>query len=586
MDGSKDRINCSSPASRNNFNHLPIDLSPIQKSKSLSDISDTEINVPRSTSSVDSLSSQPAYWWDGTSHCTIQSVNNTLVACDKLLQENSHPVDTLESTVTNANNDVLQSQVMNDSQEFDSAAYLPYASLNSPKTDTPTRKSSHFTIVLASGNKSSPGAGTSTSAKEQATGATNPDNPQTTGDSQSQVEGNHIDSEQRVSEPEDTHHKPVKTYSAPKKGGPIKQTHKKKVTLGEGLSNTFSLGEKVDILENKVKLIEHSNTRQASEMFHTNGNRLKLPMLPRFSGLATEDAKSWLARFNAYKRIDNWGDQDACLILATYFEDVAFQWHQALEDSIKNDWELLEAAFLERFVSGAPKWVREQTLASRKQGETESIDSYITDLRRMCAQLGKNDNDLLEKFLLGLKPGLKRYVIGQNPSDIKTAENSARVAESLNVLMPESEKSTSVAAMQEALHPVVDQLQASVAAIQQDVQKLQQGGQFNGSRSFRQNNGQRQNFSPSRNPRSSAVTCQLCGKGGHEAKSCFSWREQKFGRSSSADQKGDKTCFRCGKPGHFKRDCPGNIFDRSYDRSFAGGGPGSNRPGRGRPSLN
>ena len=207
---------------------------------------------------------------------------------------------------------------------------------------------------------------------------------------------------------------------------------------------------------------------QMSEMSNMSGNRLNLPTLPRFSGLADEDANAWLAKFKMYMEIDNYENHDACVIVFAYLDDVAFQWYQALDESIRNDLVALKSAFTERFVRCVPRWLMEQTFASRKQGQMESINTYVTSLRRLCSQLGKSDNDLLEKFILGLRPSLKRYVIGQNPSSMKQAETLARLGESLEEMMPESD-----AVLHDTILQAVDQLLSSVAIIQEDLQELQ-----------------------------------------------------------------------------------------------------------------
>ena len=50
-----------------------------------------------------------------------------------------------------------------------------------------------------------------------------------------------------------------------------------------------------------------------------NANRrLKSNPLPRFSGRATDDAKSRLSMFEKYANFDNWNDAEKCLMIRTY----------------------------------------------------------------------------------------------------------------------------------------------------------------------------------------------------------------------------------------------------------------------------
>ena len=214
--------------------------------------------------------------------------------------------------------------------------------------------------------------------------------------------------------------------------------------------------------------------------------RVKLCPLAKFGGTAKEDAKSWLTRFNTCSKIDNWSDSDKCLIFSIYVDDVCSQWHQILDSRVQNDWPVLEKAFIDRFIKGIPRWLGEQNFANRKQNKGESIDSYISDLRRMCSQLDKSDSDLLTQFLLGLQPATKRYVIGQNPTDIQQAENAARMAESIDVLLTGDKDHASM-----ALYDVNAPVRNEIATITEKLDsKLQRGeSQLKGMRPPKQSDG-------------------------------------------------------------------------------------------------
>ena len=86
------------------------------------------------------------------------------------------------------------------------------------------------------------------------------------------------------------------------------QSVKTRVALSEELTNTFTITEKVDLLYNQLQLLENK-----SHDSNTPGESMTM---------ALEDAHSWLSKFNAYSKIDQWQDADKCLIFSTYIDGV------------------------------------------------------------------------------------------------------------------------------------------------------------------------------------------------------------------------------------------------------------------------
>ena len=95
---------------------------------------------------------------------------------------------------------------------------------------------------------------------------------------------------------------------------------------------------------------------------------------------------------------------------------------------------MLKHAFEERFIFGILMWSFQEKLYKRKQTSHETVDEYVHDLRVIGAHLKKTDSDMLETFVLGLKPILKNHVISKDPKSFNNAENEARLAEMAHAL--------------------------------------------------------------------------------------------------------------------------------------------------------
>ena len=79
--------------------------------------------------------------------------------------------------------------------------------------------------------------------------------------------------------------------------------------------------------------------------------------MTKFSGISKEDAHSWLSKFEASSKIDQWQDADKCLIFSNYIDGVCWQWFQSLGNAVKLDWGKLANTFIDRFlvVYGIPE---------------------------------------------------------------------------------------------------------------------------------------------------------------------------------------------------------------------------------------
>jgi len=87
-------------------------------------------------------------------------------------------------------------------------------------------------------------------------------------------------------------------------------------------------------------------------------------------------------------------DIDKLNLMALLLQDAASDWYDGLDDEIKVSWRTLKDAFLQRFENTQVlRWRRTNELHQRAQGQSESVDDYITAMRKLAKSLGINGID-------------------------------------------------------------------------------------------------------------------------------------------------------------------------------------------------
>ena len=92
--------------------------------------------------------------------------------------------------------------------------------------------------------------------------------------------------------------------------------------------------------------------------------------------------------------------------------------------------EEISEQLIKHFASGASEWRVKQALGQRWQLEKESVaDSY--SLRTHCARTNLPRSEFTHYFVQGLLPEIREYVILQQPENLESAENFAKLKESV-----------------------------------------------------------------------------------------------------------------------------------------------------------
>jgi hypothetical protein len=152
---------------------------------------------------------------------------------------------------------------------------------------------------------------------------------------------------------------------------------------------------------------------------------------PTFSGKANEDADSFMNAFERYIRYREIKNADKKLnLLAVLLTNAAGDWYEALPDSSKDSYDNLRAAFASRYQStDTIKFKSAAEIFSRKQGETQSVDDYVTQMCKLAKLCSADENILKFAIINGLKPYISVQVTQAKPATIDEILEVARLAE-------------------------------------------------------------------------------------------------------------------------------------------------------------
>ncbi len=216
-----------------------------------------------------------------------------------------------------------------------------------------------------------------------------------------------------------------------------------------------------------------------------------------FKGDKDDEAQDWLKKFQNYAELKRLGPENMRRTFALLLKGEAGKWYARQSEDLQGDYDRLTSAFLEHFRDKTPKWVKREDVKTRKQKSDETIRDYTREMRQMASKCQMSKDDLLEYYIAGLKDEVKVFVYGQVPRTLEEAEEAAHLGASIQKHMPA--KSTKTDEMVESVYKKINEMSL---ADQQPAQRRR-----------RDNNQGRTTGGD--------LICQLCGRQGHGAWSCY-----------------------------------------------------------------
>ena len=152
-----------------------------------------------------------------------------------------------------------------------------------------------------------------------------------------------------------------------------------------------------------------------------------------FHGRQNETVDRWLQRVSLYLangKISSSSDQ-AAVKLALHLSGPAETYYYNLLSSVQASYTLLRDALKERFSPAHPHLRNRQELSKRRQGPSESTETYLADLNEKFNCLDLRDEDKICYLIQGLRADIQAEVLKKEPKTYNKAEKTARLIYSI-----------------------------------------------------------------------------------------------------------------------------------------------------------
>ena len=150
-----------------------------------------------------------------------------------------------------------------------------------------------------------------------------------------------------------------------------------------------------------------------------------------FRGDVSEDVFHFINNFKRAATLNGWTNGDFAIGLPLYLKGHASAWFKSLGNVDGKTFDQLKTLMVEHFASGGSTWCMRQTLGQCRQLEEEPVSEYSYSVRTHCTRSNLPTSEWTHYFFQGLKPEIREYVILQQPENYETAENYAKVKESV-----------------------------------------------------------------------------------------------------------------------------------------------------------
>jgi len=152
---------------------------------------------------------------------------------------------------------------------------------------------------------------------------------------------------------------------------------------------------------------------------------------PRFSGNDDVDVNNFISQVDLITTYKELNDFQKAKILPVLLTGPARVWFLSTPHLAGKRYDQLCAELIKQFHTESDIWLLKQQLTNRKQLPGETVGQYASEIRKLCQRLELPDEQSVTHFLTGLLPGLRNYVVLQQPKTLLDAETHAKMKEAL-----------------------------------------------------------------------------------------------------------------------------------------------------------
>ena len=151
---------------------------------------------------------------------------------------------------------------------------------------------------------------------------------------------------------------------------------------------------------------------------------------PLFYGDEREDVREFLGNYRRAGLLNGWDEEKLALGLPLFLKKHASVWFKTLTEADKNEsFQVLSQKLISHFESKVTLWQLRQKLEERRQLLGETVADYYYDILSFCSRLNLPKSEWLYCFVRGLRPEIREHVILQQPPDLESALNFAKLKE-------------------------------------------------------------------------------------------------------------------------------------------------------------
>ena len=150
---------------------------------------------------------------------------------------------------------------------------------------------------------------------------------------------------------------------------------------------------------------------------------------PLFYGDEREDVREFLGNYRRAGLLNGWDEEKLALGLPLFLIKHASVLFKTLTGSENLTFEGLSQKLISHFQSKVTLWQLRQKLEERRQLLGETVADYYYDIFSFCSRLNLPKSEWLYCFVRGLRPEIPEHVILQQPPDLESALNFAKLKE-------------------------------------------------------------------------------------------------------------------------------------------------------------
>ena len=150
---------------------------------------------------------------------------------------------------------------------------------------------------------------------------------------------------------------------------------------------------------------------------------------PLFYSNEREDVHEFIDNCSRAGRLNGWDEEKLALGLPLFLKHQASVWFKTLTEAENESFHILSQKLISPFESSVTLWQVRQKLEERRQLLGETVADYYYDILSFCSRLNLPKSEWLYGFVRGLRLEIRDHVILQQPTDVDSALNFARLKE-------------------------------------------------------------------------------------------------------------------------------------------------------------